>query len=124
MDAPLDVVLPRGTQAGAQARRYVEQAFRGVIGDNAVGNLKMVVSELVNNAILHGTGVVALRVLAGDALLRVEVSEEGSAGVPALREEPGLRPGGRGLRIVDALAAAWGADEREGATCVWAELAL
>lgn len=122
MDAPLEVAMPRGLDAGALARRHIEARFRGVVADNAVGNLKMVVSELVNNAVLHGAGDITLLVALRGDVLYVEVTEDEGGHVPTLRPESVTDPGGRGLRIVDALARTWGAHARDGMTRVWAEV--
>lgn len=88
-----------------------------------LGDAKLVATELANNAVIHGEGRITLRAqVAGDAI-RVEVIDEGSGNAPAIRHEVRADgPGGRGLRIVDALAVRWGVFE--GTTHVWADVAL
>jgi anti-sigma regulatory factor (Ser/Thr protein kinase) len=82
--------------------------------------VQITVSELVTNAIVHGTGHVTLKAgLHGDAL-RIEVVDQGTGNAPSIREQAEDDTGGWGLRIVDAVALRWGAFE--GTTHVWAEL--
>jgi serine/threonine-protein kinase RsbW len=84
-------------------------------------DLKLVVSELVHNAFLHGRGDITLHFIRGEDRVRIEVVDEGENAALTIREE-GLARGGYGLRIVDKLALAWGA--HEGTTHVWAELPI
>ncbi|WP_372441041.1 ATP-binding protein [Actinacidiphila acididurans] len=88
----------------------------------------LLVSELVTNAVRHsrvaGRYILARCVLREDAL-RVEVGDAGD-GVPVVRAAGDEAEGGRGLALVDALAAKWGTEPRAygiGKT-VWFELAL
>jgi two-component sensor histidine kinase len=80
--------------------------------------VKLVVSELVSNAFLHGKGGIELRLSSRRGRVRIEVIDEGEgAAVRASRQGEY-----HGVDIVDALALTWGA--RAGSTHVWAELPL
>ncbi|MFE2164010.1 ATP-binding protein [Streptomyces sp. NPDC059447] len=82
----------------------------------------LLVSELVANARLHGSGPSSLLLRrAGDGL-RVEVTDR-SETLPVLRprSQP-ARPGGHGLLIVDRLARRWGAEPLDGGKRVWLEV--
>ena len=75
----------------------------------------LLVSELVTNSILHSRarcsgGIVAVTLKALADGIRAEVHDQGSVTVPTLHREPppDLQEGGRGLRLVNALAARWG----------------
>ena len=114
--------LPRRLEAGASARRQLELCFGGVIPDEALCRATTVVSELVNNAVLHGEGRIELIIEAVDGVLRVEVIDEGSGEALGIREQEPDAIGGWGLRLVDDLSVAWGAFE--GSTHVWADIAL
>lgn len=111
--------LPRDAGCGGLARRLVE----GFLSERRMGNLaddaRIVVSELVNNAYLHGQGQIELTLQAArDGGLRIEVTD-GGAGQVRLRKADEL--GGHGLQIVSRLSAAWGVERAP--TRVWAELA-
>jgi anti-sigma regulatory factor (Ser/Thr protein kinase) len=64
-----------------------------------------VVSELVTNAVRHGRGAVSLALVLTADSLRISVSDSGPE-LPAARRPSPDDPGGRGLRIVDALCTA------------------
>jgi anti-sigma regulatory factor (Ser/Thr protein kinase) len=87
--------------------------------------LVLVVCELVTNAILHGRGSVELHVYASDAVVRLEVCDQGG-GQPRLRppERSGPHVGGWGLHMVDQLVDVWGTTVRPGRTVVWVQRAI
>ena len=80
-------------------------------------------SELYANAVMHGPA--GGRVLAGYCLwsagARIVVCDGGGPGTPRLREGAGLAEGGRGLQVIDAVAARWGGFRLPGAQVVWCD---
>ena len=93
-------------------------------GDRALADTVLVVSELATNAVRHGHRrerefEVAVTALADGSCL-VEVSDEGRL-VPRLRAVGDGEEHGRGLHLVEHIAAAWGVwgRGRHGKT-VWA----
>jgi anti-sigma regulatory factor (Ser/Thr protein kinase) len=114
-----EVRLAPTPEAPGSARRLAGERLAGRIGAPAAADLDLVITELVSNAVEHGSGDVTVRVgLRADAVL-VEVVDAGSASRPHVRADAGAT-GGWGLRIVDAVARRWGV--YEGSTHVWAEL--
>jgi hypothetical protein len=109
--------LPRDATCGILARRLVEEHL-GADGASApeIGDVKSVVSELVINAFLHGSGRIELRVSSRRGRARVEVIDQGNA----VAFRAGVHETGHGLEIVRALSLVWGVRGR--ATLVWAEL--
>ncbi|MEI5524154.1 ATP-binding protein [Streptomyces brasiliscabiei] len=119
--------LPRHPASVGLARRRVREHLvdwgHGE-GSPALEDIVLVVSELATNVVRHGPLLerefeVAVTALA-DGSCFIEVSDEGMA-APRLREVGEWAESGRGLRLVEHLAAAWGvwSRGRHGKT-VWA----
>ena len=86
---------------------------------------QLLITELVANALEHGTGEVGLRIQASTELLRVEVSDASPAPPRVADPPPSLADErGRGLLVVAALASSWGsqAEPVSGGKAVWFEL--
>ena len=116
-----ELQLPREPTCGLSARRWVEQQVGDQLSRGALDDVKLVVSELVDNAYWHGRGNIWLRLRSVADSLRVEVIDEGTDAKVEIRQL-GVRGGGHGLRLVDALSSAWGSSGVT--TRVWAELPL
>jgi len=109
--------LPRDPSAVALARRAVEASAGGLSSEQA-DVARLLVSELVTNAVRHGAGErVELVLRVGERSARFEVHDAGSQ-QPTLRAPAGA-DGGYGLNLVASLASRWGADPVAG---VWFEL--
>jgi anti-sigma regulatory factor (Ser/Thr protein kinase) len=103
---------PSGS-APAQARRAVRQVLSHVVSDDMSHTAELLVSELVTNAITHGRGVVTLSIDCSEHLLSVTVGDD-EPSVPQLQPERLMALGGRGLRMIESLASAWGVRPRDG----------
>ncbi len=111
----------------ATAPRRAREALRALPAiDSVRDDAILVASELVSNAVVHSgsdpSEEIELVAELGRGALRLVVTDPGhSDRRPTVRgaEYPG--PGGRGLRVVEALAGRWGR-ERRGGTVVWVEL--
>jgi anti-sigma regulatory factor (Ser/Thr protein kinase) len=118
------------TLAGRAERARTARAFVGEIlglghpcGDVAV----LLVSEIFSNSVRHtGSGApgetVTVAVIAGDSIVRVEVTDRAGPGTPELRPAGHDAEGGRGLQLVAGLAARWGWPRRGRRTVTWFEL--
>jgi anti-sigma regulatory factor (Ser/Thr protein kinase) len=103
----------------ARARELVRTALRAWDLQDHEAVLELAASELVTNALTHGRGDVEVAIGHHDGLLRLEVTD-GGGGVPTPRAPSDAGLGGWGLRIVDQVADAWGADADDGGrTTVW-----
>lgn len=126
VDELLALELPCDDAAPGAVREALEQFERlGWI----LGDLMLVASELVTNAVLH-SGCLSdstLRVgawVAPDGMIAISVSDPGNSGESAKpRPAAEFAGGGWGLMIVDQLAARWGTERSDGYR-VWAEMAI
>ena len=111
--APID----RG--AAGLARDFVRKTLAdlGYLGDH--GDVVLVVSELVSNALRHTATVPVIRLTGHARRLRVEV-EDGSPVLPRLRRS--AASGGWGLQLVRQLTTAWGSHPERGGKVVWCEV--
>jgi CHASE3 domain sensor protein len=83
---------------------------------------ELVVSELVTNAIRHGTPPIQLRLIRDHTLI-CEVSDTSST-APHLRRARVFDEGGRGLLLVAQLTQGWGARQTTTGKTIWCEQAL
>jgi len=83
----------------------------------------LLVTELVSNVVDHvqGEAVLTLELAVSDNWLRIAVVD-GLSVRPVVQELSQDRPRGRGLRMVEAVADRWGAEDHEGGKRVWFEL--
>jgi len=114
--------IPRDARAPAIARRMVDD-IAGVLDPLSADQARLLLSEVVTNAVRHGEGETIRVLLDADdrGELRCEVTDEGHGFVPMARDKPSTDEGGWGLHLVETLARRWGV--REGSTHVWFELA-
>lgn len=106
------------------APRAARWALRTWCGDHIEPRLlpraELLVSELANNALFNGHGLITLRARLDEDRVLVDVVDEG-AGFESRLCHPGFEQDGAwGLDIVASLAHRWGVHEGT----VWAELEL
>ena len=116
--------LPNDLSSVAEARRFVRTHLEEWGIPDPLDDALLVVSELAANALTHARSSYRIRLSATPAVLRIEVDDAG-AGTPEPQPLTDTEEHGRGLHLVDALAASWGMESGEdGGKRVWAELAL
>jgi anti-sigma regulatory factor (Ser/Thr protein kinase) len=120
----LDLTLPPEPGSVAEARSRVLEAVGPELADNGqVETLRLLVSELVTNAVRHGGNEEPVEVHAAwGSEVRVEVVDHGGGFSPAPRPGELDEPGGFGLVLVGRLADRWGV-ETNSSTRVWFVLA-
>jgi anti-sigma regulatory factor (Ser/Thr protein kinase) len=110
--------------APATARSAVRRVLEEWGLTAATIDAELVASELVANALMHapGHGQYRFEISRLDHGVRLALTD-GSPIAPIIRQLDDGAPGGRGLRIIDAVASAWGHDERpHGGKTVWVDL--
>jgi anti-sigma regulatory factor (Ser/Thr protein kinase) len=108
MSERLRLSLPPNKDAPGIARNFVVDRGWDLPPD-VVNDAELLVSELVSNAVLHGSPAITLCVDLDPPCIGVGVQDEGEA-VPttAVQAPPPSLPRGRGLMIVDRLSESWG----------------
>lgn len=102
----------------SQARGFVADQLTSW-GCDHVGDVELVLSELVTNAVMHAGGAPAILVSRTDdgRHVRLEVHDDLPVS-PVARD--GSATGGFGLRIVDQLSEHWGTSPTPTGKVVWA----
>lgn len=116
--------LPLDPPAVGEARSFVRRTLkRWGVGEDCAETAVLCVSELVTNAVVHGSGRCSVRVSEEAGVVTVAVRD---AGTPVVAPTGGSTGGvdplavhGRGLRLVDALASRWGSDLGASGLTVW-----
>ena len=88
--------------------------------EESLGDVSLVVTELVANAVIHGRPPAELQADVIGEVVRIEV-RDAEPKAPAINAQPSWN-GGFGLRIVDRVARRWGWEPLPGGKLVWAEV--
>jgi anti-sigma regulatory factor (Ser/Thr protein kinase) len=117
----LELTLAPDPASVGQARKAVANALPE-LGAEQNFTVRLLISELVTNALTHGDTVEPLELHASwNGTVRVEVIDHGDGFTPIPRTRPLEEPGGYGLFLVGSLADRWGVDTDD-CTTVWFEL--
>lgn len=125
-----EVTIPRLTERVTYARHQVVGIAAGIqgISGTALYVIELLASEVITNAVVHTkTDVVTVEVTADEAAgtLRVAARDDGSGGpIRVTTTTDPLSDHGRGLRLVQKLAARWGVDIGDQECVVWFEVKL
>jgi anti-sigma regulatory factor (Ser/Thr protein kinase) len=114
--------LPAQPTAPARARRFVTATLAAWDvdgGDDAV----LAVSELATNALLHARTPMTVTLAEDEGGLRVSVADESPA-APKQRAYSVDSGTGRGLRLIETLASAWGVESAADGKVVWCVIPL
>lgn len=117
-------VLENAPESVAAARRFVDEFCARARCLQVRDDARLIVSELVTNALVHAGSRCEVRCRVVAAVLRLEVLDEGRGSPDPQRPSPD-EDHGRGLLLIGVLAAAWGVEAApDGRKVVWAELPL
>lgn len=116
------ITLAAEPASARAARRLVREACaEGGVSGELTDTAQLLTSELVTNAMIHGRSALTVQTSLSDGLLRVEVGDDNSRH-PQLRPTDDSALDGRGLHIIDLLAASWGVTDQPFGKAVWFEL--
>jgi DNA-binding NarL/FixJ family response regulator len=107
--------------SSAEARRFVEAALEQWDCRDQLEVVRLLVSEIVTNAVVHAGTESELVVRLTEGGLRVEVRDQSTA-APVVQDVAAEETSGRGLALVEALATDWGVDASAGGKSVWFEV--
>jgi anti-sigma regulatory factor (Ser/Thr protein kinase) len=116
----LELSLPCDATAPRRARRAVAEAIEGWCSKAQLGDVVIVVSELVSNAVQHTRCAPVLRI-SGQSHHWIEI-EVHDSDLCRPRGDAGEGQLGRGLGVVQQLTDRWGIQRTPHGKCVWAEL--
>jgi anti-sigma regulatory factor (Ser/Thr protein kinase) len=124
-NAEVKVEFDPGPDAASAARNALS-ALEPDLGPELLGDVRLLVSELVTNSVRHSNGdspagAVTLDVKTSGETVRVEVTDRGGGFDPKPREPGQSKASGWGLFLVDRLADRWGV-VRNHVTRVWFEI--
>jgi anti-sigma regulatory factor (Ser/Thr protein kinase) len=99
------------------ARRFVRDVLREQSRE-LLDAVELMASELATNCIHHAKTSFELKIDDAQSQIRVEVRDSGQ-GRPVPRSPAPTDRTGRGLRIVEAMAEAWGVERSSSGKTVW-----
>ena len=116
--------LPTVPGAVSEARRWAASVTAGMLDGETAESLRLVVSELVTNALRHGSDGerIDLTVTPKPEFLCVQVTDDGPGLAPRPRALETDDNGGFGLFFVEQLTRRWGVTRENRRTRVWFEL--
>lgn len=112
--APLRIASPAQVHS---AHHKIRRLATQILGADSAYDVGLMACEAMSNAVLHGHGDATVTVSCSEKTLRVEVRDDG----PAL-QVVGRVDHGRGLDLIEALAARWALDRADDGTCLWFEV--
>ena len=120
-----EIELPRALESAATARQAVGE-LSSQLPEEVLGDVRLLVSELVTNALRHAglsdKDRIELAVGVTDTAVRVEVTDHGRGFDPqSIPTDPEVAEGW-GLYLVATLSDRWGAESDGDSTRVWFEL--
>lgn len=113
--------FPSVPLSAGQARTFVDSVLAAAGLDHLAYTATLLVSELVANAVLHTGTPLEVVVATGADRVRVEV-HDGNPHLPVRKRYSNLSGTGRGLLLVERMAAEWGADRTATGKRVWFEV--
>lgn len=117
-----DAAFAATPTSASAARAFVSQHLVDHRLLHLLEPVRLVVSELATNALVHGRTPITVTLSQQDDAVRVMVSDD-AEWVASRGQDQDLPAGGRGLGIVQVLSRDWGVVDGAGSKTVWASFA-
>jgi anti-sigma regulatory factor (Ser/Thr protein kinase) len=111
------LALPADRTAPQLARRFVESASCGSHHPD-MDDALLLTSETVSNAVTHGRPPLTICINCDGGSLRVEVRDANPT-LPTLGQHSADTVNGRGMPLIESLAAGWGVEQTADGKYVW-----
>ena len=117
------LTLTAEPSAAGAARAWVSSVAASLVARPRRGDLELVVSEIVTNALRHGLqgGSILVAATPKETFLCVQVTDDGPGLVPRPGAMASDEHGGFGLFLVERLTRRWGVTRENEQTRVWFE---
>ena len=123
LEHSLSIQLPADTTSPGRARVFVAEHLERWDLRSLIDAATLLTSELVTNGVRHaGTGMELVISRTDDRTIRVAVTDRAPGVDVQVRTSNDHAEGGRGLFLVEQLAAGWGSAVDDNAKTVWFEL--
>jgi anti-sigma regulatory factor (Ser/Thr protein kinase) len=118
-----EFLLPTHPSSVSEARRRVVEMAETRMDDSRLAELQLVLSEVVSNAIRHGSSTepVMLAITPKEEFLCVQVTDAGSGLAPRPRATVPDENGGWGFFLIEYMTRRWGMTRENRRTRVWFE---
>ena len=114
--------LPPAPTSPREARERAARELEGWGDADARHAVVLLISELVTNAVVHARSTVTIDLaVCDDGPVHVRVHDESTIRPTARRHHADL-PGGRGMHLLESLAARWGVEESRTGKSIWFEV--
>jgi anti-sigma regulatory factor (Ser/Thr protein kinase) len=114
--------LPPAPTSPREARELAARELEGWGDPDTRHAVILLISELVTNAVVHARSTVTVDVaVRDDGPVHVTVHDESSVRPTPRRHHADL-PGGRGMHLLESLAARWGVEDSRTGKSIWFEV--
>jgi anti-sigma regulatory factor (Ser/Thr protein kinase) len=112
------IALPSEPGAARTARRFVQESLRAWKVDDTDHVAELLTDELVSNVVRHVGSPMQVRASRTGSSIRIGVDDASTA--PPIRRDPEeLDEHGRGILLVERIAAEWGVDVHDAGKTIW-----
>jgi anti-sigma regulatory factor (Ser/Thr protein kinase) len=118
-----EFILEAHPASVSEARQHMADLAEPLLEESRMGDLQLVLSEVVSNAVRHGSPAapIKLAITPKAQFLCVQVTDSGSGLAPRPRATVPDEHGGWGFFLIEYLTRRWGMTREDARTRVWFE---